>query len=360
MIVDAPPEKPPDPPEPPRPLPRWARPDPAPEGWAARKARQHARARRISPFLLLDYRADPLVRAHMISTRKRRWAGGAACAAVPLAAFAALAFLENASFDEFPAAWLAGAFLCSWPLAMFVGGAIASASSTIAERDRGSAIQLVLTSIGRRPIAAAKVLPCAPPFLVGAAAALPFYLWAGGSPALFVNSELPGLLAAWPWRFLALLMPDWQLEVTGVGILAGLAMWVSDLAIVWAGLHWGAGYAVRLGRLVLVGLYLVQGTAILAAYTAVAWGLAFVVGLIFSVPLLVATAGEEIVVAWAVLWGGLAFTAGWWFYLRFGPVAAALAGFEHFDRLADEEFKPRLREQLSFKAWREHVFTSRR
>ena len=351
--MDAPPGKPP-------PLPRWARPEPSPGGWAARTARAHARARRISPFLLLDYRAHPLVRAHMISTRKRRWVGNAACAAVPLAAFAALAFLESAYFDKFPAAWLAGVFLCSWPLAMFVGGAIASASSTIAERDRGSAIQLVLTSIGRRPIAAAKVLPCAPPFLIGAAAALPFYLWAGGSPALFAGGAFPTPLVAWPWRLLALLVPDWQLEVTGPGLLTGFAMWVSDLAVVWAGLHWGAGYAVRLGRLVLVGLYLIQGMAILAAYTALAWGLAFVVGLVFSVPLLMATAGGEFVAVWAVLWGGAAFMAGWWIYLRFGPVAAALAGFEHFDRLADEEFKPRMREQLSFKAWREHVFTSRR
>jgi hypothetical protein len=349
-----------------RDLPEWARNRELPGAWAARRAREIARGRRVSPLLLLDYLDHPLVRAHMTSTRRRRRCALAVCAAIPAAAWLVTLVLLASHGPSLLLARMAAAFLWFWPLVMFLGGVMAPAAGTVAERESGTAIQLVLSRIKRRPIAAAKVLPYAPVFTIGVLAALPLYVMIGSSGALLIDGEVPNLLSFWPWRALALGSGDWRITFTPLGAMLGVMACVSDAAAAWAAAHWGAGMAVRLGNMVLVGVFTVMALARLLLGTLVIWGVSLLVGAAAAVALemltrAVAEVGvrDSQAVLWATVWGSAAYCAGLWLFLRMWPVRYALAGFEHFDRLADEEFQPRLRDHLSFRAWREHIFTGR-
>jgi hypothetical protein len=347
-------------------LPEWVNPRELPADWAARRSRDISRGNRFSPFLLLSYRQHPLVVAHLTSTRKRALAATIACLAVPLLALVAV-LVSMALPGRVPAmAYLAGVFLCVWTLFMFLGAAMASASSTVAERDSGTAIQLVLSRIGRRPIAAAKVLPFAPVFTAGVLAALPLYLLIGGSGCLMIGGNVPAFWMFWPWRLLALGASDWQLQLSPLGVLLGLVACLSDACAVWAAAHWGAGLAVRMGSMILSAVNLVTCVLKYALFVIAAWGLCVMIGGAVTVGLNMLvhlSVGEDMPTGvariWGSLWGAAGYCAGCWIFLRASPVRYVLTGFEHFDRLADEEFKPRLRDKLSFKAWREHLFTGR-
>jgi hypothetical protein len=322
--------------------------------------------RRLSPFLLLDERGGALVRALMISTRRRRWMGSAVCALMPAAGFLLLVLLANAGGGRraVPLRRLedaAGVFVCAWPLVMFTGAAIASAATTIAERESGSVVQLVLSPISKRDIAASKVLPYVVPFLVGTVAALPIYLWIGTSPDLLIDDRYPGPQAAWPTRAFILLNSggDWRLATEARGFAAGLLMTLGDLAAVWAAAHWGAALAVRLGKLTLVAAYLVGRALGLIAFTSVAWVAAWVVGAFVGSVIYGLCGSQPTGLMVGVLLGTGVYLAGWWAFLYFWPVSGALERFESFDRLADEDYRPRLWERFNPRKFREHIRTRR-
>jgi len=312
---------------------------------------------RLSPLLLLDEWRRPLVRAMRIGTRRWRLRSLAGCAAVPLLAALALPLLA----DRLPgraAEELAGAFACFWPAVCFAGAAAASAASAAAERREGTAVQLVLSPIPKREIAAAKVLPYVWPYLAGALAALPLLALLGTSRGLLAEGEGIGPQAAWPMRMFVMVDGDWRFRLTAGGILNALAMALGDAAAVWAAAHWGAALAVRLGSLGLAAVWLIPRVLALAAWAALAWAGAWlcaaVIGAIFG------SAGGDadaapaaLVVAWLV--GLPLYALGWWAFLAIWPVQGALRAFEQFDRLADDRFQLQLRERLDSRHFTEHL-----
>jgi hypothetical protein len=283
------------------------------------------------PLELLASANHPLVRATMTSTRawRRRLTSFNAGAALLVGAVA----VTVESVDPSVAAVVVGLFISAWPLVMLLGGALRAASRVVAERTEGTALQLVLTPLEKRPIAAAMVLPHAGPFLWGILATLPLYVWAGGGQTRFGFMPPPWIF--WPFRFGAI--PYLQLEFTTVGVICGAVMCLTDLALVWAAVHWGAAYAVRLASLAPLAFYLVWRLVFTALVFAFFYGgFSVLVGgasLAFTTvdaPLLYLLVSLVCAfVAWAV----------WWKFLLPRTVRLTLEEFGHFDRLADEEFE---------------------
>jgi len=286
------------------------------------------------PLELLHAGDHALVRAMMISTRRWRTRLVAVNSAIALLACLAVGagFLLEGSRAMGYAGKAGAAFLCVWPLAMLLGAALRSAGRVVAERTEGTAIQLVLTPLEKRSIAAAMVLPHAAPFLWGLAAALPLYVLVGGS----LNwGALPSPWVFWPFRFAV--VPFTEIKPTASGAVTGLIMCATDVALVWAALHWGAAYAVRVASLTALGPYLLWRlllTTLLSGLCYLALGLV-AAGLWLAVRFV---GDEAIRVTGALIVGFLALGL-WWRFLLPRTVKFTLQEFAHFDRLADEEFR---------------------
>jgi hypothetical protein len=320
--------------------------------------------RRLSALLLLDERGGPLVRAMLTSTRRARRRGGAVAAGVPLLVWIAL-LVDVETLTLLPSGVpeaVAGWFACLWPLLLFLGAAAAAAAATVSERESGGAVQLVLTPVSKREIAASKVLPAALIFLPGALAALPLCVWLGGSRSLLLFDRFPAVQAAWPIRgFIPMFDSSWELELTPVSFVNGLVMCAGDLCAVWAGAHWGAGLGVRLGRLPLALLFLVPRALLLVPLTALIWVASWGPG--SALGSAVVEDGTRLAPALSLLLASLIglpiFGLCWWFVLYLLPVSGCLENFERFDRLADDDFRPLLRPRFDPRALREHIRTRR-
>jgi len=329
----------------------WKRPRRAPTAAAeemledvARRARARSEDRAAGWPDLLRERGHPLVRAALRSGRGRRQVLTAALVAVPLWAFAAaLATAVQPETGEL-AGWAIGIFACLWPTVCFLGAGLAAGAAVIDERERGTALQLVLTPVGKRPIAAAKVLPAVRIFLPAAAAGLPACLLAGSSAPFLFDGVVPTPLVLWPLRLLAPLAGFEAPRLGAMGPLAGLAMSAGDVIAVWAAAHWGAAYGVRLGSLPLVAAALLWRLCLTAIYLAGVL-LAIVAGGIAAALLLGCVISLNRVAGMAVL-AALAL-AGLWFLARCcrryfvdEPVRTVLAEFTHFDTLALDDYQP--------------------
>ncbi|MHC4914805.1 MAG: hypothetical protein ACYTGB_04880 [Planctomycetota bacterium] len=117
----------------------------------------------------------------------------------------------------------------------------------------------------------------------------------------------------------------------------------------------------RLGKLGLVSLYLARSLVLLLPAVAVIWAAAFACGALPAAIIDGMTGGAAwpLAAALGVVTGGAAYVFGWWGLLTFWPVDGALAEFERFDRLADENFKPELRRGYNPRKLREHIRTRR-
>jgi hypothetical protein len=315
-----------------------------------------SRSSRLSPLLLLDEWRRPLVRAIRTSTRRWRLRSLAAWMAVPLLAALGLR-LAAGHLPRGLAEELAGAFVCFGPAVCFLGAAAATAAATAAERQGGTAIQLVLSPMPKREIAAAKVVPYVWPYLAGILAALPLYALMGTSRGLFAVTPWPGPQCAWPMRTFVMLGGDWTFRLNPIGCLNALAMVLGDAAAIWAAAHWGAALTVRMGNLLLTFAWLVPRTLGLLAWGLVAWLCAWVCGALAGGALAGGFDQMTLPVAFAAASSvGLpVYLFGWWAFLAIWPVQGALRAFEQFDRLADEQFRPYLRERFDSRYFAEHV-----
>jgi len=235
---------------------------------------------------------------------------------------------------------------------MFLGAALRTSGSVLAERQGHTAIQLVLTPIPAREIAAAKILPHLAPFLWGILAAAPLYFWAGTSGAFhFDDSDSPpSPLALTPLRLLAVLRLDHSvLYADGRGIGTALVMLLSDLALIWAAAHWGAALAVRSRGPVGVVLGLLWCLTVAVAVGLGFWALSMIPAGIAAAALAQLELRE---------WGTLLMTLLqastlallWWQWPMRNSVRQALAAFSTFDSLVDEEYRPPRR--LGLTGWR--------
>jgi hypothetical protein len=327
----------------------WKRPRPAPAeafgdmlGDVARRTGA-MRDDRLAGFLEMVYEIhQPLVRAALRTGRGRRRLFSAGLAVVPVLAFGAALLMGLFPAAAPWAAWLTGLFVCLWPTACFLGAGLAAGAAVVDERERGTAIQLVLTPIGKRPIAASKVLPAAWTFLPAALAGLPVCVLAGSSAPFLADGWIPVALP-WPLRFLQLTGGVEPPEPALMALVSGALMCASDLALVWAAAHWGAAYGVRLGRLPLVAGALAWRACLTGFYmlalllTAVA-----ACGLVgFTVGMFVGLFHPAAGVALVVAAGAWVFLRYWRRYFLVWPVQAVLVEFTHFDELAQDDHQAR-------------------
>jgi hypothetical protein len=288
------------------------------------------------PLELVTLAGHPAVRAMSLSAARWRRRATVACAGTGLLISTGClvgALVESRGGVPVWSGLAAGIFIAAWPLVMLTGAALRRAARVVDERRSGTVLQLVLTPLEKRPIAAAMILPHAAPFLWGIAAALPVYLSVGGS--LNTWGLLPPLWVFWPFRIAA--VPLVSLKLSATGLLGGTVMFVTDIALVWAALHWGAAYAVRLAALPAVGVYLAGRLAIttfwLALFCAGVTIIGGFAGMIFRFLL------HDAALAVVVMTFGFLALWLWWGYLLPRAVRLTLSEFAHFDRLADENFE---------------------
>ncbi len=311
-----------------------------------------------SPFELLSEIRHPVVRAEGRRTAAKRRRSTAFCTIVPLA-LAPVIFaywlttweLQGSSgrgIYMLEAGWFAGLFCAFWPLVMYASAAFNTAGAVMEEIEQETAIQLVLTPVPARPLAAAKILPRMWPYFWGIVAALPLYMMAGWteSYALDIGSELrvPSPLLVWPLRFFALVLPGAEMRNPLLGTcLTGPLMCVLDLTLVWTAALWGTVFAVGERGLLRTSLRLVVHLAI----TSVVIGLCLLGGLVVgAVPMSCAAAavtpGDRLPLVLGAVVGttlGLAlFGFLWWKLVLCRPADETLTVFQAFDRLANEEF----------------------
>ncbi len=310
------------------------------------------------PFALLADRHHPLVAAELRRARRANRCALAICLIVPLAVLAAVwvpPWLEpmlpwGNAIESRPD--ILAAFVYLWPAALLMATVWRSASAVLAEQSGETALQLVLTPMRKRTIAAAKVLPHVEPFLWGVLAALPLYLFAGSTEFFLFERELPSPLAVWPLRIVAGLQDVWihdsSMHLSMPGVASGLVMAVTDLGLVWAAAHWGAALAVRTTRLRAVAirlvLRLVLVSVLLLVYLVPALFAAFLVSLL---SLWIWSGGElALTVTAAAIYLGL-----WWRHPLRNAVRGCLSDFAGFDRLAMEAEDPSRRDLLRPSAW---------
>jgi len=309
----------------------------------------------IGPLALLAERRHPLVRAELFRTRRKRRTLTAALVGVPVIVMATTVALSGAAAQGQVApgdpGMIASAFAALWPLVLFAGAGMSAAGAVIAERTEDTAWQLALTPLPARVLAAAKVLPYARPFLWGALAALPLYALAGDRLVSEPGGVWGLLMAPWPTRML-LLAPGPEPEgLTPAGVGAGLLMGLLDAGMVWAAAHWGAGCAVRRGRLWFVPLRLAGHALVLAlalplfAGVAALWGgsCALATGMVLqlakgaSYPYEPVFSGD-LVMGVALAGGLLFFLYVWRLYPLTMAAEKAIGEFADFDRLVADEF----------------------
>jgi hypothetical protein len=220
-------------------------------------------------------------------------------------------------------------------MVMFMGAALSTSMAVLAERSEEIAFQIVLTPVSGDAIAAAKILPRVRPYLWGVAAALPLYFWAAGAESLTLGGRGLSPLAFTPLRVLApFLDPGRALEPSAASVAGAVFMGLADAGMVWAAAHWWACYAVWLGNLTGVMLYL-------------AWRL-FYVSLTFSMWYLLCSLcmfgnmGRNELALGAVITlvqGALLLVILWFFPWR-AAARMTLEEFAGYDRLADDDFRP--------------------
>jgi hypothetical protein len=236
------------------------------------------------------------------------------------------------------------AFAGLWPLAMYLGAAISAASAVTEEIELETALQLVLTPVASRPLAAAKILPRVRPYLWGIVAALPLYALVGSSSGLLGEGVIPLPTLVWPFRLVAPLVYQGEMKLSALGILViAPLMCILDMSLVWAAAHWGAVFAIRHRRLLPTVVHLI----IHLPLTAAAAGLCVIgAGLAAMLPVSCAIAGSgsgsELFAGLCIAAGVLAGTATlaflWWHVVLVRPAEEALTAFQAFDRLANAEF----------------------
>ncbi len=322
-------------------------PPPRPEEVWHQRAERAVRDARVGPVSLLEEKSHALVRTEMRRTRKRRRLAAAVCVAVPLLVFLGSLFLDirirTSPFYNEVTIWhnaapalstALGAFVCLWPLVMFTGAALTTAMSVISERTRYTAFQLVLTPLPGSTIAAAKVLPRVGPFILGIVAAAPLYCWAGGWEPLTAGGHGLTPLAFWPLRLAALGWAGEPVRPSLGGGICGMFMVAADAGMVWAAAHWGACYAVWLGNLPGVILYLLWRLL----YLAVVFPVWYLPSLLCILP----TSGPgtvELAALFMLPAAAYLLLLLWLFPMR-KAVRLTLVEFASFDRLAEDDFRP--------------------
>jgi len=318
---------------------------------------------------LLGWRQHGVVRGERLRTRRRRKRMTLILVAAPLCWFGlALVASQIKSLDwQRTARALIAFFPLVWPGLLFMGAGLIAATSVLEERDGGTALHLALTPVPRPAIAAAKVLPSLRPFLWGALAGLPLYVWWSamlhpGRMVLDGSWRRLLIIPVWPLRFSEL----GRIGLVGTrpplsgGCILGALMACMDLAIFWSAVNLGAVYAIRLRSLGLVILRL--GVRLLWTYVVLAfllWLASWIgglcaAGMALPLPLLrgeVPPTPDEVLAGGTspgALLGGVAigsafFLRYWWQHLVHTPVTAALDAFADFDGLANEELAGRHR-----------------
>ena len=301
---------------------------------------------RIKAFALLAERRHLLVRTEMRRTRRWRVTATAVCLAVPGAVFVLAVLLLIASGDARLAGDLAVGFAALWPAVMLFGAALRSAGAVAAERDAGTALQIILTPLPRRAIAASKVLPALPPFLWGIVAALPVYILADVlRPPMAAACWVPAGALGWPLRLLlGLAMGFVDPNPNLAAGLAGPVMALTDIGLVWIAAQVGAAMAVRdasalsvalrlLGRLLGAAGVMLLLALLVSAFLGIFGGGACT---LFGGSDLAATLFH---VAIAVIAFAL-FMYFWWQETLFGAATRVLGEFARFDLLAMDEPDP--------------------
>jgi hypothetical protein len=309
-----------------------------------------------SPFELLAEFRHPVVRAELRRTRAGRLRVTAVCVGLPLLVFllvfaartGGLLMSSLGGALQVPVALL----VCFWPLVMYLGAALAAAGAVSQEIDQDTALQLVLTPVPARPLAAAKVLPRALPYMWGIVAALPAYAAAGSSPVLLLKGIFPSPLAVWPLRTVAVLGAAgnaWRLGSTPAGcLLIAPLMCLFDLAAVWTAAQWGAILAIRGRGLLRVAAGLVGNLFLTTAAVGLCALAGFIAGALpasCAVEFSSATHGElgfTIAAAVGILVGASVFTMLYWRTVLRRAGEEVLTAFQAFDRLANPEFSPGL------------------
>jgi hypothetical protein len=295
------------------------------------------------PLELIHERGHALVRAAMISTRRWRLKTSALCVGLPAVVFVAALALSLSRAGRPAAGWVAGAFACVWPLIAFLGAALGAGGAVVAERQDATAVQLVLTPVGKRAIAASKVLPAALPYVLGVVAALPVYVLAGGAEPLVAREAIPTPLLLWPLRMVAPILGFGPPVFNVATAATGLGMCLTDLLLVWAAAHWGAAYGVRLGEFPLLAVGMLWRLGITALYLL---GCLLGVGgataaLYFTFGVVLSIFSQTLALVLVIGLGMLAFVWLWKRYCLIWPVRMVLGEFTHFDELVQDDFRPR-------------------
>jgi hypothetical protein len=303
--------------------------------WYARVERE-VDASKAGPLALWAERKHPLVRAEARRRRRQRWLGLALLIGLPYAlTAAALLFVaghgvSKSNLNLREAAGAVSVMLAGlWPLAAILGCASMAAEAVAEERKQGTAAQLALTALPPRVLAAAKVLPYFRTAFWALAAMLPIY--AAGACFLTDRWGLPSAITLTPMRLAGIERifrftdPQWPGGLPGsVGIAA--VMFIGDVILAWAAVHWGAAWAVRHG-----GTTLGAGIA-----TARVLGVLLAVGLVLgaceALCLVFRGSGLPEIVVSTVLLLAVLIKGGRWLATR--SVRAALREFAGFHRLA--------------------------
>ncbi|MHC4916360.1 MAG: hypothetical protein ACYTGB_12800 [Planctomycetota bacterium] len=310
-------------------------------GWLRRAAWVALFGEGVGPFEMLLERDHPLVRAEMRRTRRKRKRAIAACVVFPLVLFTGLIIHRWLMMGQlYGVRAVLSVFVCAWPLAMVLGASMSVASSILAEMEDDTALQWVLTPIPARPLAAAKILSKAQPFLLGMAAGFPLYVWAGTCRALLVAGVVPSPLILWPLRIITM-SGVWGEHPFGssvhpAGLVLGTGMWLGDFLLVWVVTHWCAAEAICRRSLFGVALMLLARLAIacfLVAYGSLIAAVPLVlIGMAFSSSSSAHQAGPALlaaVIPIILIFLGIC----WWMPLR-AAVNMAISAFMDFDDLA--------------------------
>jgi hypothetical protein len=186
------------------------------------------------------------------------------------------------------------------------------------------------------------------------AAALPLYLALGGSKCYLLEWGLPQPWALWPFRLAApVWWREWAIEPTPAGIGLGALMFLTDAAAIWAAAHWGAAYGVRAGGIALAVAYLAGRTLWTVLVSALALGaISAAAVLVFLVlnPRDLGHAGSPAALGVEAFYL-LAYGLLWWKHFLPRAGRLVLEEFANFDRLADEDFRPR--HFRGFSVWRD-------
>jgi hypothetical protein len=317
------------------------------EHWTERPQRC-TRIQQVAPLSLLAEGNNVLVRAEFRRTRRRRWLLTAACVGAPLALFVLARVIGGESED--PSAWSfrysaeswvrlgVVTFVSFWPLAMFLGAVLSTATAVLSDRTEETAFQVVLTPVSGEAIAAARILPRVRPFLWGVLAAAPLYFWAGSAEVLSFGGRGLSPLAFWPFRMVApFLWNAGGMETSGAGVIAGIFMVPADAGMVWAGAHWGACYAVWLGSL--------PGTMLYLAWRLFYISVTFILWCLLTLILVGLGLGGLAAFLQGALLLGILYRFPWREAVRM-----ALEEFSRYDRLCDDEFRAGYFKRFSLRA----------